>query len=225
MTSAEQQLLEILHTKGALEETKRKRLLEAYIEAANPPKMTYEEFLAWAEDAHVEWINGSVIYMSPASLTHQMIVDFLNRVVSFFIEKHALGLMLSAPFQMRLPDSGREPDLIFVSHKNKSRLKTTYLDGPADLVIEVISPESTSRDRGEKYFEYEQAGVLEYWLIDPLRDHAEFYQLNEDGRFYLVAEGNQGEYLSREIKDFRLNIGWLWKLPGLAETFSALGLI
>lgn len=225
MTSAEQQLLEILHTKGSLDEVKRKRLLDAYLEVANPPKMTYKEFLDWAEDSHAEWVNGSVIYMSPASLKHQMIVDFLNRVISFFVEKHQLGIILSSPFQMKLADSGREPDLIFVSQKNLGRLKATFLDGPADLVIEVISPESTSRDRGEKYFEYEEAGIREYWLIDPLRSHAEFYQLNEIGRFNLVEEGNQGTYPSREINGFELELKWLWNPPRLVEAFASLGII
>ena len=225
MTLAEQQLLAILYTKGSLDEVKRKKLLDAYIEVTTPPQMTYEEFLDWVDDSHAEWVNGSVIFISPASLKHQMIVDFLNRVLSLFIEKYELGILLSAPFQMKLADSGREPDLIFVSQKNSDRLKATFLDGPADLVIEVISPESTSRDRGEKYFEYEEAGVREYWLIDPIRNYAEFYQLNEDGRFNLGAEGNQGTYVSREIKGFQLELNWLWHPPGLMETFTALGLI
>ena len=45
------------------------------------------------------------------------------------------------------------------------RVHRTYLDGPADLVVEIVSPESAGRDRGEKYYEYEAAGIPEYWLL------------------------------------------------------------
>lgn len=46
-------------------------------------------------------------------------------------------------------------------------MKETYLDGPADLVVGIVSPDSVGRDRGEKFYEYAQGGVPEYWLIDP----------------------------------------------------------
>ena len=80
--------------------------------------------------------------------------------------------MIDAPFLVRLPDPlrrGREPDLIFVRKERLPLLKPTYFDGAPDLVVEVASPESLGRDRGEKFVEYERAGVEEYWLIDPDR--------------------------------------------------------
>lgn len=78
---------------------------------------------------------------------------------------------------------GREPDLLFVAQEHLDRLQETYLDGPANLVVEVVSPESLARDRGAKFVEYEAGGVPEYWLLDPLRRWAEFYCLGEDGRY------------------------------------------
>ncbi|MDW8290080.1 MAG: Uma2 family endonuclease, partial [Armatimonadota bacterium] len=72
---------------------------------------------------------------------------------------------------------GRSPDILFVSQQNLHRLKPTYLDGPADLVVEIISPESEERDRTQKFSEYERGGVREYWLIDPEKRLAEFYVL------------------------------------------------
>jgi hypothetical protein len=65
--------------------------------------MTYDEFLAWAdEDTLAEWVNGRVIMTSPASLRHQMLAQFLSRVLTGFVEVGRLGIVISAPFQMKL---------------------------------------------------------------------------------------------------------------------------
>lgn len=66
--------------------------------------------------------------------------------------------MLHEPFQMRLSHSSRAPDALFVSNANLNRLKENYLDDAAALVVEVVSPSSRARDRGEKFYEYEAAG-------------------------------------------------------------------
>ena len=139
-------------------------------------EMTYQEFLNWAdEDTLAEWMNGKVIMTSPASLRHQLIAQFLGRVLAGYVEAERLGIVISAPFQMKLEQSGREPDVLFLAENHRDRLRATYLDGPADLVIEILSPESIGRDRGEKFYEYERAGILEYWLIDDATQRAEFY--------------------------------------------------
>lgn len=62
---------------------------------------------------------------------------------------------------------GREPDLLFLARENLDRLKAPYLEGPADLAVEIVSSESRLRDRGEKLAEYEAGGVREDWILDP----------------------------------------------------------
>jgi Uma2 family endonuclease len=178
-------------------------------------RMSYDEFLERADEfTWAEWVNGEVIVLSPASQRHQLISGFLNTILRLFIEVHSLGEVLIAPFQMKLgPNlSGREPDLLFISNKNKDRLKANRLDGPADLVIEIISPESFIRDRGEKYIEYEMAGVKEYWIIDPIRKQAEFYFL-EDGMYQLAYVEKDGIFHSREIDGLWIDVNWLWQDP------------
>jgi Uma2 family endonuclease len=191
----------------------RRRLLEVLLTPVERPRMTYEEFLAWAnEDTLAEWVNGEVVMYSPASRQHQSIVGFLTGVLHSFAELHDLGVVLSAPFQMKL-EHGREPDLFFVTRENLDRLKETYMDGPADLVVEVISPDSVARDRGEKFYEYAQGGVPEYWLIDPDVKWAEFYRLGADGRYRTAFAGAEGEYHSHILPGFRLRVEWLWQEP------------
>jgi Uma2 family endonuclease len=181
-----------------------------------PGKLTYEEFLAWAdEDTWAEWVNGEVIILSPASDVHQNLVGFLSALLRLFVEAHQLGVVRFAPFQMKTgPDlPGREPDIIFVAREQLARLHDAYLEGPADLVVEVISPDSRARDRGEKFYEYEQGGVREYWLLDYLRRQAEFYQLGADGIFRLVPVGEDGSYRSAVLEGLWLNVEWLWQEP------------
>lgn len=176
-------------------------------------KMSYEEFLEWCdEDTWAEWVDGEVIVLSPASDRHQDLADFLVSVLRVYAEARDLGVIRSAPFLMKL-ERGREPDVLFVAREHLDRLKENYLDGPADLVIEIVSPDSVERDRGSKFVEYEAAGVKEYWLIDPLRERAEFYQLDQEGFYRPVPPDGEGVYRSQVVPGFWLQVEWLWQAP------------
>jgi Uma2 family endonuclease len=197
---------------------------------APPSKMTYEEFLVWVdEDICAEWVNGEVILMTPASDRHQDLAGFLTALFRHLVEAHQSGIVRSAPFQMKTGSDlpGREPDLLFIARDHLDRLQDTYLNGPADLVVEIISLDSRARDRGEKFYEYEQGGVSEYWLIDPLRKQAEFYRLGEDGIYRLVPVGNDGIFRSTVLEGLWLKVEWLWQepLPLLISVLQEWGLI
>jgi Uma2 family endonuclease len=179
-------------------------------------KLTFEEFLAWCdEDTWAEWVAGEVVMVSPASVEHQDVGSLLEKVLGIYVESRGLGKLMRAPFLMRLAEvpSGREPDLLFITMSRLNLIQKNYLDGPADLVIEIVSPESIGRDRGEKFVEYERAGIREYWLIDPDRKSAEFYQLGSEGRFRTVIPTTDGTYHSKIVEGFWLKIEWLWKTP------------
>lgn len=196
---------------------------------APPARMTYEEFLEWADGIRAEWVDGEVIVMSPVSFAHQYVAEFLAASLRVFAEENKLGQVLTAPFQMRLRarPSGREPDVIFIARDRLDKLESAYLDSPADMAIEIISPDSRSRDRGDKYYEYEQAGVREYWLIDPARKQAEFYRLGDDGIYSAVTVGNDGIFHSQVIEGLWLKVDWLWQdpLPTLMSVLKEWGLI
>ncbi len=178
--------------------------------------MTYEEFLDWAdEDTYAEWVDGKVERMSPASVQHQKVSGFLASLLRLYAEDNGAGQVLAAPFQMRLSDvrRGREPDLLFVLHQNEGRLQNSYLDGPADVAIEIISPESALRDRGAKYAEYEAGGVREYWIVDADARRADFFVLDAEGRYQRASPVSGGNYTSAVLPGFWVNIGWLWQTP------------
>jgi len=166
-----------------------------------------------------------VVRYTPASLAHQRILTFLAQLMGTYVESKELGLVIPAPFQMKLAKSGREPDLMFVAAEHLDRLRETHLEGPADLVVEILSPESMGRDRGEKFYEYAQAGIPEYWLIDPEGEQAEFYVLKRPGRYQLEMAGSEGIYRSSVIPGFWLKIEWLWKTPRVLDALRELGVL
>jgi len=192
-----------------------------------PLRMTFDEFMAWdPECGRAEWVNGEVVLVSPASLGHQLFIFFLAKLLDPFVEPRALGQVIMAPFLMRLAQkpSGREPDIMFIAAEHFDRLTETCLNGPADLVVEVLSPDSEIRDRVDKLQEYEEAGIPEYWLFDRLRSEAFFFRLGADGRYHLAPADQDGIYHSQVLEGFRLRVDWLWRqpLPTLSEALREL---
>lgn len=190
-------------------------------------KISFEEYLTKYDGQHAEWIDGEVITYMSASDRHQDLIGFLESILRVFVEEHDLGVIRTGPMSMKLDERGREPDIFFVAKNNLDRLKKNYLDGAADLIIEIISPESRGRDRGDKFYEYEKAGVKEYWLIDYERRQTEFYRLGEDG-IYVVAQTDENLiFRSAVLENLHIDVRWLWreKLPNLLEVLKLWQLI
>lgn len=201
---------------------------EAHVSITHPKPvptgtMTYDEFLNWAdEDTLAEWVDGTVLMTSPASVDHQDLADFVHTLLKRFVAFHQLGKVLVASFQMKLAgSSGREPDVLFVARDHLSRLRQTYLDGAAALVVEVVSPESITRDREQKFAEYQHGGVPEYWILDPAAHQADFYQLDPQGAYQPVIPDAQGIYRAQAVPGFWVNVTWFWQDP-LPDEDSAL---
>ena len=153
--------------------------------------------------------------MTPISDQHNDLGGFLLALLRHFVEAHELGIVRYEPSQMKTAPElpGRAPDIFFVAKENFQRLKKTHLEGPAELVVEIISPESRARDRGEKFYEYEQGGVREYWLIDPVRKQAEFYHLGKNRIYRLMPISDNGLFRSAVLEGLWLKVEWLWQEP------------
>ncbi len=189
-------------------------------------KVSYEEFLQWLdEDTWAEWVDGEVHIMSPVSGEHQMVVIYLAALLTNYVSTQQIGTVLGEPFQMKSgPDlPGRSPDIVFVSAGRTHLIRRHFLEGAADLVVEVISPESRARDRGDKYYEYEQAGVREYWIVDPDRKQVEFHVLTPQGMYHPAFVGSEGEYHSTAVEGFWIRVEWLWRRPPMQEVLKAWG--
>ena len=183
--------------------------------------VSYEDYLSGTYGRHVEWIYGTVIAMSPVSLKHVHLVAFLRTLFQAYLESTSGGQVLGDPFVMRVaPDlPGRQPDIQVVLPDRLSSLQENQMAGPANLVVEVVSPQSVQRDRGEKFQEYERGGVLEYWILDPIRQEALFYVRGEDELFHSRTT-ETGLYSSVVLDKLQLPVEILWQdtLPQPRET-------
>ena len=176
--------------------------------------MTQAEFLAWEEeDIHAEWVDGEVTIFMPANPLHQAISNFLETLLTLYVNLFHLGIVRTAPLSMRARPDGsvREPDVMFIARTHTDWITPQYLDGPADLVVEIISPSSTARDRADKFYEYEEASIPEYLIIDPRagKQRVDFYALDENNSYQPIVADDQGKYHSRVIEGFWFRKEWL----------------
>ena len=191
--------------------------IETPIEQVERQPATYEQYLELApENRKAEWVDGFMVTYMPPLVTHQLIVGFLYRLLSAYVELLELGTVLISPLEVKLWPEGpaREPDLLFVSSSNLDQLSIRRVAGGPDLVVEVISQSSVAIDRVEKFSEYERAGVKEYWIIDPrpFQQQADFYTLNANGRL-TAASLEEGRFMSQVIPGFWLDVEWFWQSP------------
>jgi len=203
---------------------------ESLAPATQPPAAasrwtSAEEFLRWEHPGIAEWVNGEVS-ITAVTNEHQWVVDFLNRLLGLFVQIYELGIVRSAPYAMRAVPSGaiREPDLMFISRANQGRLRREMLDGPSDLVVEVVSEESVARDYDDKFAEYQDAGVREYWIIDPRPDRwpASFFQRDAQERLYPAPVDADDIYRSSALPGFWLKLAWLWQADPEPDALAAL---
>lgn len=174
-----------------------------------PGPVTEEEFVAWCdEDTRAEWVNGEVILMSPVNFRHAQVNELLAFLLLGFASFRRLGTVVREPVHVRLhPALRRSPDVIYVSNENKAILKDQVIDGPPDLLMEVVSPGSSSRDYRIKFAEYEGAGVKEYWIIDPGNNVVEAHHL--ENRRYVPIHAAQGQLRSAVLPGFYVRPEWL----------------
>jgi Uma2 family endonuclease len=129
------------------------------------------EYLSVTRDARflVELVDGFIGVLPMPTEAHQNVVSFLFAMLKAFITPKKLGRVLQSPFRVRLATNQfREPDVCFMLRENDARRTNDFWEG-ADLVIEVVSddPNDRVRDLDTKRAAYAQAGIKEYWIVDP----------------------------------------------------------
>ena len=92
-------------------------------------------------------------------------------------------------------------------------MRESYVDGPAALVVEIVSPDGDERARVDKLREYEAAGIPEYWRIDRRRREGFFYEFGPDGRYRRAPLDADGYHHEQVQSEFRLGIVWPWQRP------------
>lgn len=191
-------------------------------------KMTYEEYLErFDENAHVEWADGEAIVHMPPIEPHQDVVTFLVTLLRFYVDLRGLGLLLTSPFELRLPSgASREPDILFLAREHYERRTRERWIGAADLLVEVQSESTARYDLNEKLIDYLRAGVREYWAIDPRPRVRSFrlFVLSESGSYKETEPDEHGRLHSTVLPGFWLDPNWLWQttLPNTVEVMATI---
>lgn len=172
---------------------------------------TMEDYLRAAdEDSRLELFDGVLLMHSPANVGHEDRFAFLLGLLRAYIGPRRLGRVLGSRTPMVLDDDRRfEPDLIFIKTENLHRLGEVELRGPADLVIEILSPATREYDLGDKRRAYAEGGVPEYWMID-LTGRAVLIDRPAGQRFVELPTGRINPLALPELS---LEVSWLWQEP------------
>lgn len=169
---------------------------------------TYADYLKWQFNESVELIKGKLYQLSPApKRLHQLAVSHLLVDISLYFGNKGCDIY-AAPFDVRLPVQNRkkpdqiytvvQPDLCVIC--DPAKLDDNGCLGAPDWVIEITSPRTIKHDFNEKYDLYEEAGVKEYWIVQPNENVVHVYGL-EDGQYALVDIYESGEIPSRTFPE------------------------
>lgn len=178
--------------------------------------MSEEDFVAWAtaNEVRAEWVEGDVIVMAPANFEHQDLCGWLYKLLSIYAERHEAGVVVMEVWtRLRKPRRQRRaPDVLFIAKDRIGIAAAGPVEGPPDLIIEVVSSDSEARDWREKFQDYQGAGVREYWVFDPASRTQEVYSLSPEGA-YTRIDLVDGKINSVVVPGFFLKAGWVWSDP------------
>jgi Uma2 family endonuclease len=137
---------------------------------AEPIRLTYDDYLGFPDDGRRHELIDGEHFVSPSpTTTHQEISKRLFRKLDAFVERHHLGEVLYAPFDIKLSAwTVLVPDLVyFTAARFEEVVNEKHATAAPDLVVEILSPGTRRRDLGRKRAVYDRDGVREYWIVDP----------------------------------------------------------
>lgn len=174
----------------------------------NQGQWTVEKYLALETNRLIEFTHGRLEFLPAPTVLHQIIAGFLYRALWKYVNARNLGLVLFMGLRVRIEDEKiREPDLAFMFKEQTAQQEDRYWRG-ADLVMEVVSGSKEDRecDLIQKREEYAQAGIAEYWIVDPARRQITVLAL--EGEEYAVhGEFGEGEQAtSRLLEGFAVDV-------------------
>lgn len=167
------------------------------LDSEKPRSFTYANYCQWQGDERWELVEGEAYLMSPApSFRHQEIVaELTTQLVTHLRGKTCRAV--ASPLDVLLPGEGEDdeevttvvqPDLVVIC--DPSKIRNFGIRGAPDLVVEVLSPGSTTRDEMLKKDLYQHHGVREYWIVDPQARNIKVYHL--EGSRYKAAQIHRG---------------------------------
>jgi Uma2 family endonuclease len=176
-------------------------------------KLTYHDYLLLPENGKRYEILDGDLYMTPAPTPrHQLIVTRLNHILMTYLDTHAIGTFLTAPTDVLLSDTDIvQPDLLFIRQGGAAAITDKNIEGPPDLVIEILSPATAARDRNLKRKRYEHFRIPEYWLVDPDANTFEILVLKGGHYARHACIARPAQATSPLFPGLTLDLGWILK--------------
>ncbi len=151
---------------------------------------TYADYLQWKFEERLELFRGKIFKLSVPNTKHQDISGNIFVPISLFLKKKPCKVF-AAPFDVRLPVKNKkkddevttvvQPDICVICDETKLDIRGCC--GAPDLVVEILSPGNSKKEIRLKHELYEEAGVKEYWIVNPVEENIVVFLLNEEGKF------------------------------------------
>lgn len=169
-----------------------------------------EEYLALETNHLVEYSHGHIDVLPMPTQAHQWIVLLFYRLLRSYLQATRRGVAIVAPFPIQLwPGKYREPDVAVMLAEHDDRRHERFWEG-ADWVLEVVSSQNRAHDWETKRREYAQAGIPEYWIVDPEERKIVVFTL-EDRHYTISGEYTSGqEARSVLLEGFAVAVDEVW---------------
>jgi Uma2 family endonuclease len=173
-------------------------------------QLTYTDFLAFPDDGQRHELLGGVHVVSAAPLAvHQVALTAILVSLDAQISGTARGIVAPAPLAVRLSDEdGVQPDIVVVLRGSRAQVRRRDVDGPPDLVVEILSPSTRRLDLGLKRDAYERLGVGEYWVVD--LDARQVRRFVRTGDRFLDATVHTDRVRLAALPDVAVELGPVW---------------
>lgn len=183
---------------------------------------TYADYVKWDLPEMVELIRGKVFKMSPAPTSkHQHISGQLFLSIGGFL-KGKKCKAFTAPFDVRLPRKGKndkdivtvvQPDICVIC--DPAKIEERGCLGAPDWIIEILSPQTSSKDLNEKFDVYEESGVNEYWVVHPTEQTVLVYRLNDQGKYQGILKPyvRNDKVQSHTLPALTIDLAEIFELP------------
>jgi len=177
-------------------------------------KMTAEQFLDLGEDpvgVRLELVEGQVAIFPSQTPHHSRAVMKLILALAGHIESGQMGELFPSINTILDPYTVRRPDLLFVAKSRRHLIGKKAMEGPTDLAIEVISPSSERIDLVDKFGQYRDARIENYWIVDPEARTIESWRL-EQGAYVSTGSGRKNEVVNLPpFADLQIPLARLWR--------------
>lgn len=178
--------------------------IESALEAEKQERMEFYKIVD--ENKKMEFINGEIVFQSPAKLRHVSAVGLLHTLLRTFVIKHELGFVGSEKMLVSLTRNDYEPDICFFDKSKSQDFTPAQMQFSApDLIVEVLSDPTAERDRTTKFQDYAAHGVAEYWIVDAENETIEQYYLQTE-EYALLLKAKDGTIGSVVLPDFKIQI-------------------